>query len=320
MSWGAEVGLFHRRTLRHKTPRLFGTAPGGFRIRRTFPKRPFFRPIPVVFMRLRSAVPVLLFIAACWLTGCSGGNKISAAEPKEAYDLGVEQYQKKKYLKAIEYFRLALNFGRTHEWADDTQIALARAYFGNREYLLAANEYTRFLELYQGDPRQEAAAFERAHSYYQLSPPYRLDQTDTETALSYLRQFASQYPDSEHTERVAEMMDELRDKLARKKFEASEQYEVMGRFEAAALSYLDVMEQYPSTRYVEPALIGAIRSYIAYADASIQARQAERYRRAVEVYQQFTQLFPNSRRRSEAQRLYEEATRKLGAIGATIGP
>ena len=47
---------------------------------------------------------------------------------------------------------------------------------------------------------------------------------DGDEALRFLREFANRYPGSTHTPGVSEMVDELREKLARKKFEVAEQY------------------------------------------------------------------------------------------------
>jgi outer membrane protein assembly factor BamD len=127
------------------------------------------------------------------LIGCAGSGRVQFQTPEQAFQRGLELYERESYQRASEHFQAVFDFGRTHEVAAEAQLYLARSYFNNRDYLLAANEYTRFLEFYRTDPRVADAEYERALSYYRLSPPYQLDQTDTERAITFLQLFITRY-------------------------------------------------------------------------------------------------------------------------------
>lgn len=267
-------------------------------------------------MMLRPAFLLLLLLTAA---GCAGSGRVAADSPEEAFRQGKELYDRGKYDRAIEYFQLVFDFGRTNPVAADAQFYLAQSYFETKQYLLSANEFTRFVELYRTDERVEEGDYLRAESYYRLSPPYQLDQTDTNTALNYFRLYLSKYPEGERAAEVGQKIDELRAKLARKQFETGRLYERRELFEAAGISYMGVLEKYPDSEYVDDALLGAIRSFKAYAEASIPARRAERFQQATDAYRQLVQLFPDSPHRADADALHAEIESTLAQAEARAG-
>ena len=247
-----------------------------------------------------------LVLLGMLLAGCGSGPP-TFGSAQEAYTRGVEAFEAGKYGQAIEFLRTTLDFGRTSEIADDAQFMLAQAYAGDRQYLLAGTEFTRFIEFYRADPRIEQAAFERIQAYVALSPRYELDQTDTRQALTYITLFLQQYPEGEYAVAASALADGLREKLARKQFEGGQLYERRELYDAAAVFYLKVLDEYPTSAYADDALLGALRAQVAYAAGSVRERQQERYREATRIYDQLVSLFPQSDTLGEAQDLYDEA-------------
>ncbi len=253
---------------------------------------------------------LVVFVTAA---GCSGSGRVRYDTPQEAYGKGKVYFEQGKYDRAISYFQGVFDFGRTHEWADDAQLYLARSYAANKEFILAASEYTRFAEIYRNDPRVPEAEFERAMTFYQRSPSYQLDQTDTQRAVQAFQLFLTRYPNHEKVAEVEARIVELRDKVAHKQYDAGLQYEQRGLFEAAALSYEVVFDRYPETQWVDDALLGAIRSYIAFSDGSVEARRPERLQKAIESYERLL-LIQDSPLRKEAELLYEQVQQRLSAL------
>ena len=248
----------------------------------------------------------LLVLLGALVAGCGSGPP-TFASAQEAYTRGVEAFEAGKHGRAVEYLRTSLDFGRTSEIADDAQFLLAQAYAADGQYLLAGTEFTRFIEFYRVDPRVERAAYERIQAYAALSPRFELDQTDTRQALTYIALFLQQYPDGEYAVAASDLADELREKLARKQFEKGRLYERRELYEAAALSYLGVLEEYPTSDYADDALLGALRAQVDYAAGSLPGRQEERYREATRIYDQLVSLFPESPTLGDAQELYDVA-------------
>ncbi|GIV59427.1 outer membrane protein assembly factor BamD [Rhodocaloribacter litoris] len=262
-----------------------------------------------MFFRLR--LPLLVLTTAVVLAGCSGTGRLRYETPQEALEKGMALYEEGKYDRAILYLQGVFDFGRTHEYAADAQLYLARAYYANEDYLLAASEYNRFVQIYRSDPRVPDAEFELAMTYYKRSPPYPLDQTDTEAAIERFQLFLNRYPNHPKVAEAEAYIRELREKLARKQYEAGRLYERRELFEAAARSYEAAFDRYPDTSWADDALVGAMRAYIAFSDQSIRARQRERLQPALEHYERLIQLFPESPLLKEAEALYEEITERL---------
>jgi outer membrane protein assembly factor BamD len=267
-------------------------------------------------MRLSVLSSVLSVVFLVGLVGCSGSQGITTNGPEDAYKKGITEYEEEDYDKAIRYFRAVLNYGRGNEWAPDAQFKLAMAQRKKHKYLVAANEFKRFTQLYRNHAMVPRAEYEQARAYYTRSPGYHLDQTDTRKAIELFQLFRDRHPDHELASEAQEKIDELRAKLAHKQYDAAKLYERRQMWPAATVSYESVFDQYPETPWADDALLGALRSYIRYADRSIRQRQAERYQKALDQYSRLQQLFPDSPLLKQAEALRAEARRKLEKVQA----
>ncbi|MFB6249846.1 MAG: outer membrane protein assembly factor BamD [Salinibacter sp.] len=262
----------------------------------------------------RSLLAFVSLVALVGLAACSSSQKITASGPRDAYEKGVAEYQEGDYDRAIRYFRSVFNYGRGNQWAPEAQFQLAMAQRQKNKHLVAANEFKRFTELYRNHSKVPLAEFEQAKSYYLRSPNYQLSQTDTKKAIDLFQLFVDRHPDHKRVPKAQKMIDELQAKLAHKEFAAAKLYERREMWRAATESYRGVFDQYPETPWADDALLGALRSYLRYADRSVRDRQAERYEKALDQYKQLRQLFPESPLLKQAKPLYAEAQRKLKRV------
>lgn len=263
---------------------------------------------------LRSLLFAALLLAPLALSACSGSGRIRYDSPDDAYSKGMRLFEEGKYDRAVPFFQGVFDYGRTSEAAADAQLYLARAHFEGRDYILAASEYSRFVNTYRTNPHVESAMFERAVSYYHLSPQYALDQTNTRQAITYLQLFLDRFPDSDKKDEAEGYLSGLREKLAQKAYESAGLYERRGIYEAAALSYERVFDTYPDTQWADDALLGAMRSYMAYADLSVESRQPERLQLAIDNYTRLVELFRDSPVVKDAEAFYETASGRLAEI------
>lgn len=260
---------------------------------------------------------ILLLGSIILFTACRDKNVVKPGEPiNVAFDKAMRLYDKGKYDSAAEAFEMVTRMGRGTNYARDAQFLLAESYFKDKQYLLAASEYERYLSYYPQDPKREEGEFKRALCYYKQSPRYKLDQTPTKKAIEYFQLFNNRYPDSEYVMESAKKIDELRSKLAHKTYEAAEFYLRTERYLAATIYYDLTIDQYPETEWAEKALIKQIYTYVAYAENSIKEKQAERYTSALDAYEKFLQLFPQSKQRGDAEKYHDEALLALSKLNS----
>jgi outer membrane protein assembly factor BamD len=258
-------------------------------------------------MGFRSGIIIGALAVASLAAGCSGSSQVRYATPEEAFQRGQSAFDRGRYQRAAEYLQGVFDFGRVSPVAADAQLLLARAYFSDKQYILATSEYTRFIELYRNDPRVEQAEFERAMSFYHLSPEYQLDQTETDRAIGYFQLFMDRFPQSTLRAEAEARTRELREKLAHKQYAKGGLYEQRELYEAAAIAYETTFDKYPDTPWADDGLLGAIRAYIGFAEQSVRERQPERLQQAIDNYQRLVQVLPDSPLLKDAEALYERA-------------
>ncbi|MFV1885027.1 MAG: outer membrane protein assembly factor BamD [Balneola sp.] len=261
---------------------------------------------------------IALLSAMILLTACRNKELVRPGEPLNvAFDKSVALFENEKYSDAAYGFDLVTRLGRGTNYSQEAQYYLAESYYLDGQFILAASEYERFISYYPQNEKREEVEFKRAICYYEQSPRYRLDQSATSRAIELLQLFNNKYPNSEYVLEAAEKIDELRNKLARKNYEAAEFYLRISSFLAASIYFDQTIDLYPETVWAERSLIKLIETYIVYADRSIDYKQAERYNLAIATYEKYLQLFPQSNSRERAEELFIEASNKLSGLGAT---
>jgi outer membrane protein assembly factor BamD len=259
-------------------------------------------------MKKLSLLLVVLFI----LASCRSQELIRPGDSLEvAYDKAYALYEEERWRDAASAFEVVISIGRGTEYGRNAQFYLAESHYNNRQYLVAASEYERYSASHPNSERRQEADFKAALSYYNLSPRYNIDQQYTRRAIEQFSLFLVRYPNSEMTTEAGQKIDELRDKLARKKYEAAQFYMRTNRYNAAAVYYEMVIDRFPESRYAERSLVNQIDAYIKYAENSVTARQEERFRKAVESYEKYLQLFPRGDNRATAENLYDRAREAL---------
>lgn len=258
---------------------------------------------------------LLITLAAFALISCRSQDLIRPGDTLEvAFEKAKSQYDQEKWASAADAFETVMSIGRGTDIGQEAQYYLAESYYNNGRYLLAASEYERYASFYPRSDRREEVDFKAALCYYNMSPRYKLDQTYTRQAVEMFRLFNSRHPNSERVAEASEFIIELRNKLARKKYEAAKFYMRTSRFKAATVYHDLVIDQYPESDWAEKALVDQIEAFILYADNSVQSRQQERYEEAISSYEIYLQLFPRGENRSKAEDFYDRALREIESL------
>ena len=110
-------------------------------------------------------------------------------------------------------------------------------------------------------PYVEKARWRVCQCYVNESPKYYNDQTNTEKALSKLQELLDDYSNSEYRKEAMGLIDELRNKLARKEYATGVLYIKMEEYQSAIMAFEGLINNYYDTDILEKGHVGIIRCY-----------------------------------------------------------
>jgi outer membrane protein assembly factor BamD len=241
-----------------------------------------------------------LFITSC---GPKAPQLILDAE--DQYTLAKSEYEKEHWDKAVlELQKLILNYPGVN-FIDSAQYLLGMTYFNQQEYPSAINEFNRILTSFPTSSLGDDAAFKVAECDFEMSPKAELDQTHTHKAMYELKNFLDDYPVSNKREEAQKLLKECRAKLAKKVYRGGYLYYKMRRYDAAALYFEQVLDEYQDTEWSKPAQY--YRAEALYKE--------KKYDQAKEEYQKFIQDFPQDELAKKAGKKLEKIVKILVSEG-----
>lgn len=190
---------------------------------------------------------VLICIAGVGLLSACGPKNPRLLTCEEYYQRGMDALERKKWLKAQEYFgKITLNYPGC-DLVDDAQYMLGETYFRQDKFIEAQFEFRRVVEDFRRSDRMEDAQFKMALSSHKQALPSALDQSATRDAIFRFQQYLEDNPSGQWANEARGYILENRRKLAQKDFNAASFYARQGYTEGA-LIYLDqVIAEYPDT-------------------------------------------------------------------------
>jgi len=205
-----------------------------------------------------------------------------------------EKFAKKKWADALALYDRLPNLVAGTDDAPNVVFNSAYSNYYDKNYRLAANQFKNFVTSFPQDPRKEEAAYLSALCYYEGSLQYNLDQSNTESAITELQNFLNEYPDSERSKNITQLVDELTYKLEFKAFENAKQYYKMAEYKAAAVTFENVLEDFPATK-LRPKIYDIIlKSKYELAMNSIYDLKKERLDNAISYTKRVSAELPNS--------------------------
>lgn len=215
-----------------------------------------------------------------------------------------EKFAKKKWADALALYDRLPNLVAGTDDAPNVVFNSAYANYYDKNYRLAANQFKNFVISFPQDPRKEEAAYFSALCYYEGSLDYNLDQSNTESAITELQNFINEYPDSERSKNITQMIDELGYKLEFKAYENARQYYKMAEYKAATVAFENVLEDFPATK-LRPQIYDIIlKSRYELAVNSIYDLKKERLDAAAAYAKRVANELPNTDYAKTANDLY----------------
>ena len=248
-------------------------------------------------------------------SSCSEYTRIQKGQDVDAkLDLAIKLYDKGDYYKALPLLEELITVLRGTKKAEKTYYYYAYTNYKLSDYLSAAYYFDNFSKTYPSSEFAEECAFMHAYCFYQDSPDYSLDQTNTHKAINELQLFADRYSRSSKLEQCNMLIDQLRGKLELKSYDNAQMYFEMDSYKAAITSYKILLNDFPSTNFREDVLFKIIKASYLFAENSIDEKKTERYNDTILAYTEFINVFPKSRMRETADDFFNSAQKKLEKI------
>ena len=255
---------------------------------------------------------ILIISLLVVLSACNGYNKLQkSSDYKLKYAKALEYYDKEDYYKALNLFDQVMPFYRGTDESEDMQYKYAYAYYYQKDFIMASYYFNRFTKTFPTSKYVEECAYMSAYCKYLDSPKYSLDQTNTKEAIKELQIYINTYPYSNRVKKSNELIDELRTKLQKKSLEIAKLYLKMKRYKAAVTSFENLLKEYPDTQFKEEALFRTIEAYYFYASKSVRSKRKERYLEAVDNYNEFISLYPDSIYNKDLDYMVKQAQKEI---------
>ena len=261
-----------------------------------------------MFMKMTRILPFLA--AVVLLTSCNEYQKVlKNTNVKEKYDLAQKFYEEEDYKRAVRLFEQIAPKYVGKPQGERVMYFLADTYYKRGDYNMAGYQFERFIKSYPKSDKVPEAAFAGARSYYELSPSYSVDQTETDKALLKLQSFINTYPDSE-------FFDEANTMAKRKAFEIGKQFNKLGQFNydvlrSAVASLDNFVADFPGSIYREEALYLKLEASANMAFNSFEFLKQQRLENARDAYNVLKKQYPETQFAKKADNLLEKIEKGL---------
>lgn len=264
---------------------------------------------------MRKSTGWLLFSLALFLASSCKSNyeKIRTSGNAELIlSKAFEYYDKENYQRALSLFDLVLNTLKGDARAEKAYYEYAYCHYNTKQYLLAAYYFKTFSNTFTNSPQREEAAFMSAYSNYKLSPIFRLDQSNTVTAIEEFQLFVNLFPNSKRIEECNKLIDEMRRKQEEKAFAEGQLYFDLRQYQSAVISFDNLLRDYPESPDVERVRYLIAKSSYLLSENSVIEKKVDRYTETINRCNDFLEKYPTGKYSKEVKQLKKdsEQTRK----------
>lgn len=180
-------------------------------------------------------------------------NKPVSKSVDEQFDLAMNNFQAKRYDKAITGFSDVIFNYPGSRYAADAQYYLALSNFEKKDYAQAIIEYDFFIKNFPTSPFLESATVQLALAYLRSVANVERDQTQLLRAQELLEEASERFPESKLQADIENAKKELMERLAKKEFEAANLYFRAQEFAAAKIYYQHLLDNFEPTSWATKA-------------------------------------------------------------------
>ncbi len=220
-------------------------------------------------------------------------------------------YDKGDYSKAIPIYEELIPVFKGTKNIDEIYFKYAMSHYREANFLIAGFHFKNISDNYPLSPFAEESLFMYAQSDYEMSAEVPLDQTYTKKAIESFQLYINSYPSSAKLDDCNMKITQMRRKLELKALSAAELYLRTKHYKAAAVSFSNILLDFPDTKDAEKISYNVVKSYFLYAQNSIATKQKERYESVISSYKNFAKRYPSSVYASDAKKYHDQAVEKL---------
>jgi outer membrane protein assembly factor BamD len=248
---------------------------------------------------------ILSILAIVLLSSCSQLERVEKSNDyQKKLAFANQLYQKKKYSQAHDLYQELLKVFKGTGQFEELNYKYAYCAYYMEDYTEAAFDFKNFVDYFPNSPRAAEMDFMDAYCFYKLSPRVELDQSNTIKAIGEMQEFINDYPESDRVAEANKIIDECQAKLELKEYKAALLYYNLGYYNAAAISFKNLMIDYPDADKSDEYKYMIIKSEYLYALNSIPSKQVDRYDQVITDYLDFNDHYPKSQYAQDAQRYY----------------
>lgn len=213
--------------------------------------------------RARAAV-IILAAAGAALLGCGTRNPYLPG----TFERAVHFAEHEDYQLAADAFGIYVRQNPADSLAAEAQFRKGMAYIALREYPLAAVEMQILQKDYPTSPLVEEAMFREGEAYLAEVGRLERDVSGATTARDHFQRFLRVYPQSSFVPQVQARLAEIADLLVRKRLQATNVYEQLGRWEAVGLTLDHLLAEEPASSLLDQVLLRRARAALEVNDAA----------------------------------------------------
>lgn len=262
-------------------------------------------------MKTKVIIISLFLIAA--LSSCKSQFEMMLNSPdaQAKYEYAMQLFENKKYGKAAELFESLSMFTKGTEQDDTVQFFWGMSNYKYGDYITAESNFTQFIATFPLSAFFEESQFLRLDCMYRGTYRYELDPLPTQKALSAMKVFRMENPNSMYKEKVGEMIDDLENRLELKAYKSAYLYYHMENYLSAHYALKNVLRDNADNRYREEILYYTAMAAYKYAVNSVSDKQKERYMEFVDDYYNIISEYPETKYRKELDGIYEKVQKIL---------
>jgi outer membrane protein assembly factor BamD len=155
--------------------------------------------------------------------------------------------------RAADVYTMVIDNRPFTEEAAEAQYKVGLVQFTRGAYLTATYEYNRVIGDYPASQWVPEAMHGLAECYYAMALPPEYDQEPSMLAVQKIDDFAGRYPTDARAAELQDKRVEMLNNIAEQRLGTARFYEKRRNFEAAAIYYQVVVEEYPGTPAAEEA-------------------------------------------------------------------